>query len=267
MVHTLVEYKDNKPGFDFLGFSIRQFKVGKNHSGKTCKGKVLGFKTIIQPSNKKIVEHYKSLADSTHKLKTAPQSKLIWTLNSIIRGWCNYQSPWNSAKTFSKLNYLVWRLLWRWAKRRHPNKGNRWIAKRYWLQRDGDNWVFADKKIPETAKLHKHSSYKAGQQWTKVQGNRSTFDGDEIYWGQRLGDKYLTTDPQKARLLMRQEGKCAHCKQVFKPGDILEKHHLIPHSKGGNNKDDNLVLVHLHCHDKIHGKKSGKRSTRVSSHK
>lgn len=84
LVHSLVEYKDNKPGFDFLGFSIRQFKVGKNHSGKTCKGKVLGFKTIIQPSNKKIVEHYKSLADSTHNLKTAPQSKLIWTLNSIM---------------------------------------------------------------------------------------------------------------------------------------------------------------------------------------
>ena len=68
LVHTLYEHEGQKPGFDFLGFSIRQFKVGKNHSGKTSRKKVLGFKTIIAPSDKKIKQHYEHLAQITHKL-------------------------------------------------------------------------------------------------------------------------------------------------------------------------------------------------------
>lgn len=56
--HTFNEYEGNK-GFDFLGFSIRQYPVGKCHSGKTTNGKSLGFKTIIKPSNDKIKAHIK----------------------------------------------------------------------------------------------------------------------------------------------------------------------------------------------------------------
>ena len=265
LVHTLNEHEEHKPGFDFLGFTIRQFKVGKHHSGKTSKKKVLGFKTIITPSNKKVKEHYEKIAETTHKLKSASQSKLIWTLNPIIRGWCNYQTPWNSSRAFSKLNYLVWRRLWRWAKFRHPNKGHRWIARRYWRTINGDNWVFIGKK--EEAKLHKHSSYSAGKRWRKVQGSRSPYDGDEIYWSTRLGDKYRTQNPQKARLLKRQHGKCTHCKQTFRPGDHLEKHHRKPLNQGGNNKDGNLVLVHLHCHDQLHSKKARNHQMLVNSHK
>ena len=58
LVHTLIEHDGNKPGFDFLGFTIRQFPVGKHHSGKNSRKRILGFKTIISPSKKKIKEHY-----------------------------------------------------------------------------------------------------------------------------------------------------------------------------------------------------------------
>src|SRR5438128_12589221 len=47
--HTLNDYQGNV-GFTFLGFSIRQFPVGKTHTGAS-RGKPLGFKTIITPSN------------------------------------------------------------------------------------------------------------------------------------------------------------------------------------------------------------------------
>jgi RNA-directed DNA polymerase len=43
--HTLYEYEGNV-GFDFLGFTIRQFEVGKKHSGKSTNSELLGFKTI-----------------------------------------------------------------------------------------------------------------------------------------------------------------------------------------------------------------------------
>jgi RNA-directed DNA polymerase len=70
-----------------------------------------------------------------------------------------------------------------------------------------------------------------------------------------MGDMYFTHDPQKSRLVKRQKGKCAHCGLNFLPDDPVEKHHIIERSKGGNHGDDNLKLVHLHCHDEIHRNK------------
>src|SRR5690242_2579862 len=46
IVHTLKPFEDQPAGFDFLGFEIRQYPVGKHRSGKLC-GKLLGFKTYI----------------------------------------------------------------------------------------------------------------------------------------------------------------------------------------------------------------------------
>ena len=53
IAHTLGEYGRNKPGFDFLGFTIRQGQV---------KSTELGFKTLIKPSSKSIKTHYRKLA-------------------------------------------------------------------------------------------------------------------------------------------------------------------------------------------------------------
>ncbi len=48
IAHTLHTHEGQEPGFDFLGFTIRQYPVGKCHSGKNHQGKILGFKTIIR---------------------------------------------------------------------------------------------------------------------------------------------------------------------------------------------------------------------------
>ena len=39
VVHTLEKLEDNEPGFDFLGFSIRQYPVGKYQSGKNTRAR------------------------------------------------------------------------------------------------------------------------------------------------------------------------------------------------------------------------------------
>ncbi len=49
ITHTL---HGENPGFDFLGFNVRQYEVGKYYTGKNGHGKPLGFKTLIKPSNK-----------------------------------------------------------------------------------------------------------------------------------------------------------------------------------------------------------------------
>jgi RNA-directed DNA polymerase len=109
ITHTL---QGKKPDFDFLGFNIRQYKVNNTKSG---------FKTLIKPSKKAIKKHYEKVAKEVGNNKTAKQENLIKVLNPIIRGWCNYNSTVVSKEIFSKLDFLTYRLLKRWCKRRHPS--------------------------------------------------------------------------------------------------------------------------------------------------
>ncbi|UWU50437.1 Reverse transcriptase (RNA-dependent DNA polymerase) [Limnospira platensis C1] len=61
--HTLnpIQYegKTEEPGFDFLGFNIRQYPVGKYKSGKTggMASRLIGHKTCIKPSRKAVKAH------------------------------------------------------------------------------------------------------------------------------------------------------------------------------------------------------------------
>lgn len=257
VAHTLLEYEDEKPGFDFLGFTIRQIPVGRHHSGtrgNRYQSKIQGYRTHIIPNLNKVKGHYQELARVIGRFKGESQAELINALNPKIRGWCNYQSPWNSKNTFKKLDALMFKRLWRWAKRRHRNKNATWRVRKYWRTIGNDNWVFASQNTSQNPlRLLKHSSFPAGKSHVKVQDTRTPYDGDEIYWSVRLGDNYKILEPQVTRLLQRQKGKCAYCGIPFKPGDVIEKHHFVQKAKGGNNSDANLELVHLHCHDQIHG--------------
>ncbi len=132
IAHTLNNYEDNKPGFDFLGFNIRQFPVGKYQSGKNTNGENLGFKTIIKPSKEKVKEHYRKLANIVDNLKAAPQHALISKLNPVIRGWYNYYRTVCSKETYSKMNQLLFYKLIKWGYQRHSNKSKTWSNNKYW---------------------------------------------------------------------------------------------------------------------------------------
>jgi len=177
----------------------------------------------------------------THK--TVPQMALISRLNPIIRGWCNYFSPTASKETFSKLDNLVWRRLWRWCKRRHPNKTGKWVKAKYFNPIGTQNWRLNANGICLVA----HSDTEIIRH-TKVKGNKSPFDGDTTYWAARKG-KHPETSATVAKLLKKQKNKCAICRLTFRPEDKIEIDHLIPKAAGGKDKLTNLQLLHRHCHD------------------
>ncbi|NEN99529.1 MAG: group II intron reverse transcriptase/maturase [Moorea sp. SIO3I7] len=230
-------------GFDFLGFNVKQYKVGKNHSKQ-------GFKTIIKPSKEKVQEHYGEIADVIERHKAAPQKALISHLKPKIRGWCNYYSTVCSKETFNDLGNLLWNKLQRWGYRRHPKKSKTWVNNKYWGTVGNNKWVFKD----GDDYLPKHV-WKEIKRHVKVQETRSPYDGDSVYWSTRMG-KHPEMTSQKARLLKRQKGKCAHCGLTFREKDLMEKHHILPKALGGKDSDKNLELLHLHCHDAKHGKKN-----------
>ena len=78
MAHTL---EGPEPGFDFLGFNVRQYKVGKHRSGKTGKG----YKTLIKPSAEAIKTHKEKLKAVVDSHKAAPQATMISRLCDSFR--------------------------------------------------------------------------------------------------------------------------------------------------------------------------------------
>ncbi|NES07973.1 MAG: group II intron reverse transcriptase/maturase [Okeania sp. SIO2F4] len=235
IAHTLEEYKGNKPGFDFLGFTIRQWRV------KSTKN---GFKTLIKPSSKSIKTHYRKLAGILDENKTVTTKALIAKLNPVIRGWANYFSTQVSKKIFNKLDMLLWKRVWRWASRRHPNKSATWVKKKYFPNTKGTrNWVLNDGEYI----LNLHSDVPIVRH-IKVKGNKSPYDGDWTYWSSRIG-KHPGVRKEVTTLLKRQKNKCAFCGLTFSPIDLMEIDHIKPRSKGGDNTLKNKQLLHRHCHD------------------
>ena len=246
IAHTLKQLNEKeKPGFDFLGFNIRQYKVGKYHSGKNRQGELLGFKTIIKPSDKSIKTHYQKLSATIGKLNAAPQVSVIKKLVPIIRGWCNYFRTVCSKDTFTKLYHLTHKRLRRWADRRHPKKSKTWVSNKYWGTVGQDRWVF--KRKEDIYGLLKHSQI-AIKRHIKVKGICTPYDGNTIYWAKRMGNHPELKDPV-ARMLKEQKGKCNWCGLSFQEGDLIEHDHITPKAAGGSNKRTNSQLLHRHCHD------------------
>lgn len=249
ITHTLNEYQGHV-GFDFLGFNIRQYAVGKTHSGKKHypslkKSLPLGFKTLIKPSREACRKHSLALQKIVRGHSFLSQGQLINQLNPVIRGWTNYYSTKVSKTTFSKMDFLLVQKLYRWARRRHPNKSWKWVSRKYWRTRNNRKWNFDS---PDGRQLYRHSETLI-QRHIKVQGDRSPYDGDWVYWAKRHG-RYPSLSKRVARLLQKQGGKCASCGLYFKMEDVIEVDHIIPLSRKGNDVMNNCQLLHRHCHDR-----------------
>lgn len=234
--HTLETTGKQKGGFDFLGYTIRQFPDSR---------KKRGYITHTKPSVQGQQKHLQVIKQKLKELCAARQDRVIEELNPIIRGWSQYYVPGVSSNIFSRMDHQMYEKLWRWAKRRHSQKSASWIKSKYFRRHGNNNWRFMthDKKF-----LIQHSEH-AIKRHTKVIGTKSPYDGDWIYWGTRLG-RAPETRPKVAQLLKRQQGKCGQCQLNLKTEDVIEIHHKD--QQCNNNRYNNLLLLHGHCHDNIH---------------
>ena len=235
ITHTLYRHEGNV-GFDFLGFNIRQFTVGKYHSRR-------GYKTIIRPSKEAQQRQLQALAEVIRQHRGNKQTVLLAVLNPKIRGWANYYRPCSAKKVFERMDSQLHWKLHKWAKWRHHRKSARWRQQRYW-KRIRTRLDFTDGTTP----LAKFADTPT-RRHAKVKGHKSPFDGDWVYWSQRL-EHYPTQPKRITKLLKFQRGKCMHCKLRFMTEDTMEVHH-----RDGNRQNNNLLnleLLHGHCHDEVH---------------
>jgi RNA-directed DNA polymerase len=243
VTHTLDEHEGNE-GFDFLGFNVRQYRVGRYHT-RTYRGKP-GFKTLIKPSRKACKRHLQEVREVIRRHKGVPQATLIKVLNPKMRGWAQYYSACVAKEAFDRMDAQVFHKLYRWARFRHPRKTGGWCVKRYW-KRKGERTNFGD----GTAWLVKYADTSI-KRHVKVRGGKSPYDGDWPHWVGRLG-----RDPTKPTrvidLLRKQKCRCGLCGLYFGAEDVIETHHWDGDRL--NNRHANLGLLHGHCHDEIHGRR------------
>ncbi len=252
LTHTLnLELsEDGIAGFDFLSHHIQQYPAGIYRSARGHDGRILGFNTLITPSQKASKAHLEEVGRIIRKHRSSPQVALIKDLNPVIRGWTSYyiNSDAQTVGELAKQDNLTYLKLRRWAKYRcgNINDGHQ----KYWTTIGGNNWVFATREgNANPLRLLKHSEFTCSStDYVKVKGDKSPFDGDLVYWSSRMGS-HPEVSSRTAYLLKRQKGKCAHCELHFHEWDVLEVDHIIPRALGGKDEYKNLQLLHRHCHD------------------
>ena len=75
-----------------------------------------------------------------------PLAVLLHQLNPVLRGWTAYFRAGVSARAFQYLRMIVWRQVFGWLRRKHPNSGWKELRRRYcdgaWWPHDGEVVLF-----------------------------------------------------------------------------------------------------------------------------
>lgn len=224
-------------GFDFLGWNVKKYK-----------GKLL-----IKPSKENVKAFLRKVREAISGHKAVSQEVLIDILNPKIRGWSNYHRSVVAKRVFSYVDHKIFQSIWRWSKRRHNNKGRRWVKDKYFPPVDGLNWVFNDAK---TGKRLHIAAYTPIIRHTKIKGDANPYDPkDEQYFERRADLKMKASLKGRKKLLFvwkRQKGCCPMCNQKLTKESGWNLHHVTPRSEGGSDSTDNLVMLHPNCHRQGH---------------
>jgi len=152
-------------GFDFLGFNFRRYPTQD------------GFIHLNKPSKDSIQQFKSKVAEICRQHHGHNVDELIKRLNSLIIGTANYWKPSAAKKTFSNMNYYVWKKVFKFVKRLHPNKPIKWIKEKYFPPyNDGKhrgNWILTGPK--EGNRLF-NMAWMPIRRHTMIQYNHSPYD-------------------------------------------------------------------------------------------
>lgn len=214
-------------GFDMLGWTFRKFKG----------------KLIVKPSKKAVKTLCANLHDTVlGRGKAWKQEDLIRRLNQQLRGWANYHQSVCAKDTFSLIDHLLFEMLRRWSKRRHPTKNRKWIVNHYWHSKGLRHWIFSSGEV-ELLSLGDVPIVRH----TKIRMDVNPYLDTEYFAHRKSlqGMKRLTGRYKK--IWRNQNGLCYHCGL---PMDISEEREMffkLPLSMGGKDEVPNMAYVHKYC--------------------
>jgi RNA-directed DNA polymerase len=229
-------------GFNFLGMNVRKY----------------GGKLLIKPARKSIQRFLRKLREVVKGSAALRQDQLIHALNPLIRGWANYHSHVVAKQIFSAVGHAIWQCLWRWARRRHPNKGARWVQRKYFWTVGAQRWVFGTTtgKTLSTGKPELLTLYDIAstpiRRHRKIKAAANPFDPQwESYFEARLG--VMIADSLKGRmrlirLWLAQDRACPGCRQMITKSSGWRLFHETRKIDGGTDAVGNLKMLHPDCH-------------------
>lgn len=241
--------KNSTEGFSFLGFHIISLQRNGKNATKIH---------ISRESKARLLDKIKQILSTG---KAASAYEIIKRLSPVITGWGNYYRHCECSKEFQQLDNRLFSLLRAWVFRRKSNKTNRsYLKEKYFPSgktysfetgTHQDNWVLNGTQRNkndqiETAYLPK-LAWISSKNWVKITGNATPFDGNHLYWTNRLS-KYNAFGTRINKLLKIQKMHCTLCGETFKHDSIIEVDHIVPRSKGGKDTYDNLQAIHKECH-------------------
>ncbi len=236
-------------GFNFLGFNVRSYQ-----------GKLL-----IKPQKEKVLQFCKKIGEIIKSCYSWTQINLIKKLNPILVGFANYYRGAVSKDIFSYVSHRVWGYLWRWAKRRHPKKGRKWVYNRYFRTYKGQKWTFMCEGTNRSGKEQRYTLTNIARdipivRHIKVKGSASPDDPSlKEYWEKRYESmgKKLWARGSKYELIARKQGyRCPVCNEPLFNGERIETHHIVAVKDGGSSDIENLIHLHSPCHKQEHSKTS-----------
>src|ERR1700737_2172865 len=117
-------------GFDFLGQNVRRYPNGR---------------LFTKPSKKNVKTFLAGIRTTIKAALGMSAADLIEELTPKVRGWANYHRPGVSKRTFSRVDTAIFSCLWRWARRRLPDKNLGWTkAKSFTFHRGRNRTFFGD---------------------------------------------------------------------------------------------------------------------------
>lgn len=210
---------------------------------------------LIKPSKANVKAHLDKIREIINGNKSAKQANLIRLLNPVLRGWANYHSHVVAKEAFVRVDSDVWSMLWRWAVRRHPTKGTRWVKEKYFKSRGPRSWVFAaTEKVEDGTKKDFILLREADTpivRHVKIKADANPHDPKwESYFESRWGKKMLRSSRGRWKIYsvwLRQDGLCSTCQEPIAKGTPWEARHIVKRTEGGTDAASNLRMHHLNC--------------------
>ena len=174
----------------------------------------------------------------------------------MIRGWANYHRHVVAKRTYAVVDNHMWQALWRWARRRHPNKSRRWVRQKYFRTRDHRHWVFASQARGENGEPRMLSLLSATDtrivRHVRVKADANPFDPAwDSYFAQRKRSRMLERLRERSfpkRLWQQQDGRCPGCGQLIDEDERwVVQQPVIPLESGGTRALTNSKMLHSSC--------------------
>jgi RNA-directed DNA polymerase len=230
-------------GFDFLGQHLRKYR-----------GKLL-----IKPSRTSVHAVLANVRRIIKEHQQLPAGKLIAKLNPSLRGWAYYHRHVVSKVTLQRRDSAIFSCLWWWAKRRHPQKGVKWVKKRYYHAVGQQQWRFYGEVKRRRQGMRTIDLQLLGEvtikRQVKIQGDANPYDPAwEEYYDRRLGFTWLMGERRKSLVMLwrAQKGTCPICHQKITKETGWHIHHIRHRVHGGGDNPANLALLHPNCHRQVH---------------